>query len=149
MTSFLLLLSFLIHLLLIITIYHLHEKLKKSKLEQLEQFEEVLASFMDEIREENTKLEQKLREEKVRRNVTYHRPITSSTPNFESNVAYQKNEDALSLRHSPSQEEDKVETSLESKVLQLQGEGKTVEEIAKQLNRGKTEVDLLLKLHRN
>src|SRR5690625_6162584 len=84
MTSFLLLLSFLIHLLLIITIYHLHEKLKKSKLEQLEQFEEVLASFMDEIREENTKLEQKLREEKVRRNVTYHRPISSSTPNFRS-----------------------------------------------------------------
>jgi len=149
MTSFLLLLSFLIHLLLIIIIYHLHEKIKKSKLEQSEQLEEMLASFMDEIREENMKLEQKLREEKVRRNVTYHRPTTSSTTNIESNVAFQKNKDALSLRHSPSQEEDKVETSLESKVLQLQGEGKTVEEIAKQLNRGKTEVDLLLKLHRN
>ena len=44
--------------------------------------------------------------------------------------------------------EDKLETSLEAQVFQLAKQGISIEEIAKKLNRGKTEIELMIKLHK-
>ncbi|MEM1506445.1 hypothetical protein RG959_24150, partial [Domibacillus sp. 8LH] len=44
-------------------------------------------------------------------------------------------------------EEDQVEASLQSRILQLHHRGKSNTEIAKQLDCGKTEVELIIKLY--
>ena len=58
--------------------------------------------------------------------------------------------EANSQNEGPAEREvkDVIETSIEGRVLQLVQEGKTVDEIAKLLNRGKTEVELLIKLNK-
>ncbi len=148
MTSFLLLVSFLIHLLLIIAVYHLYDKLKQTKTAQADELKEMLASFMEEIREENQKLEENLRKERESRHIRDHVARTRLMSESELKQSYSKGPKEEPLMPPPEiQAGEQVETSLESKVLQLKQEGKSVEEIAKQLNRGKTEIDLLLKLH--
>ena len=142
MTSFLLLLSFLIHLLLIITIYHLYEKIKRDKNEQAEQFKSMLMTFTNEIRQENIKLEQKL----VKKNLKQLSKKSNST-----NILPHDEPEYLMDEKKYKEEfeiNDQVETTFVGQVLQLLQDGKTVDEIAKQLNRGKTEVELLIKLNR-
>lgn len=150
MTSFLLLLSFLIHLILFISLYHLYERIKRDKDEQAEQIKEMLANFMNDIRHENNKLEQKIHESKLKQHI--NNEYTPPTPKdlkdeqqskgeIESTTPYAK------PKRQQKQVEDVIETTLEGQVLQLAHEGKSIDEIAKQLNRGKTEVELLIKLN--
>lgn len=182
MTSFLLLLSFLIHLILFITIYHIYEKTKRDKDEQAKQLENMLANFMKDIRHENNKLEQKIRENDLRQNINYESTPTARKQPFptqeivleqgKTSISSDSNVDRVhdqvqtntysntyvSDRQHPTDEriaermkqtsEDIIETSLEGQVMHLIEAGKTVEEIAKQLNRGKTEIELLIKLNR-
>lgn len=185
MTSFFLLLSFLIHAILFITIYHLYEKTKKDKDEQLKQLEELLTDFMKNIQLENEKLEKKIFEAEIRQqvindqipniynqnSVREHVPkVIPETEKNESapivNINYESNESVLhnerindvnvnntnsnwdtSKLIDENEPEDILETSIEGQVLQLYKEGKSPEEIAKLLNRGKTEVDLYIKLN--
>ena len=50
-------------------------------------------------------------------------------------------------RVTEAQIEKQNELTFEEQVVQLSNQGKTVEEIAKQLQKGKTEIELLLKFH--
>lgn len=172
MTSFLLLLSFLIHLLVLITIYHLYEKSKRTKNEQTEQLQKMLNDFMHDIRVENNKLEEKIYENELPKRVTSnnhpsslsrtHEPIQSKKTDASSyddveidalgmNDTETKSDFASHLaKASHTQEkEDIIETSIESQMMRLAQEGKSVDEIAKKLNRGKTEVELMLKWNQN
>lgn len=146
MTSFLLLLSFLIHLILFITIYHLYEKTKRDQNEQAKEVENMLANFTERIRSENEKLEQKLHENKLKQRMTheYTPPIPAETAHKVSNIKT-TTYDKPAIKQPKM--EDVVETSLEGQVLSLAKAGKSVDEIAKQLNRGKTEVELMIKLN--
>lgn len=160
MTSFLLLLSFLIHAILFITIYHLYEKTKKDKNEQLARLEELFADFMKNIQLENEKLEQKIYEAEMRQqvlnetapNATLQNELNEVKPIVLNEQKLKDNQTKDVWDHSKLIEEketkDMIETSIEGQVLQLFHEGKSPEEIAKQLNRGKTEVDLYIKLHK-
>lgn len=147
MISFFLLLSFLIHIILFITIYHLYEKTKRDKDEQVKRLEEILTEFMKNIRMENDQLERKIYENEMRQQIKLddnrpqQKPLNTQTdvPKDEWKVPDYTVKENL--------KEDIVETSLESQILQLAREGKSVDEIAKQLNRGKTEVDLLIKMN--
>jgi|SRR5699024_4977775 len=172
MTSFLLLLSFLIHLLVLIMIYHLYEKSKRNKDEQAEQLQKMLTDFMHDIRVENNKLEQKIYENELRQQISYdHNPSSQSTISKtldQSNAYLSKYDDGevesleindtkpinkfashLAKASQIHEKEDSIETSIESQIMRLAQEGKSIDEIAKQLNRGKTEVELMLKLNQD
>lgn len=167
MTSLLLLLSFLLHLVLTIVIIRLFQHVQQLKHNQSEQLESLIAEFTEEIRVQNEKLE---------------RHLSSDTPNSrfqdsfnhalaqinEKQVEPTMNriEEEMQAEQAPSVQrdnespqldailnnnnndyDDQIEMSLESKVMKLSSEGKSIAEIAKLLNRGKTEIELILKLH--
>lgn len=149
MTSFLLLLSFLIHLILFIAIYHLYERVKRDKNEQTEQIERLLSDFMNDIRFENKKFEQRIHENSMKQQRTreYIPPVSKEQKEFINKAELSPTyENPKGRVKEPV--EDVIETSLEGQVLQLFQSGKSVEQIAKQLNRGKTEIDLLIKLNK-
>lgn len=170
MTSFFLLLSFLIHAILFISIYHLYEKTKKDKNDQVKRLEEILSEFMKSIQLENEKLEKKIYESEIRQQVlnnhspNVHHPteinnhdskkfsdiiesVPKAMPRSEKPLD-EANRDWDTSKYVDNRPKDIVETSIEGQVLQLFKEGKSSEEIAKQLNRGKTEVDLYIKLNK-
>lgn len=156
MTSLLLLLSFLLHLILFIILIRLVQHMQQLKQNQTEQLETLIAEFTEELRMQNERLERSL-----------SNPPQAAKP-FQSSFQHaleQLNDEASVVQRddhetvktvtsstattnvlSTADKEDKIEMSLESKVMQLAAEGKSVSEIAKQLNRGKTEIELLLKL---
>jgi len=47
----------------------------------------------------------------------------------------------------PAAFQDEVETSLEAQILQLHTNGETIDDIAKKLNCGKTEAEIIIKMH--
>ncbi|HZW68206.1 MAG TPA: hypothetical protein VFF20_06345 [Pseudogracilibacillus sp.] len=172
MTSILLLLSFLIHLLVLITIYHLYEKSKRNKDEQAEQLEKMLTDFMHDIRVENNKLEEKINENELHQQISYNHDSSSQSTisksqnqskayiskdddgeleSLDINYTRPKNKFASHLaKASQTQEnEDIIEKSLASQIMRLAQAGKSIDDIAKQLNRGKTEVELMLKMNQD
>lgn len=54
---------------------------------------------------------------------------------------------ATSSKQPPVQKEEPQPLSLEQQIVQMAKQGKTAEEIAKKLQKGKTEIELLLKFH--
>lgn len=130
----------------------MYERTKRDKDEQAEQLAKMLTNFMNDIQLENSKLEQKIHENELRKNIKYEysppiqKQVDRETVTTESYVPNRPK--PTPNYETKRQTEDVIETSLEGQVLQLHREGKTVSEIAKQLSRGKTEVDLLIKLNR-
>lgn len=126
----------------------MYEKIKRDKDEQFKELEEILAEFMKNIRLENERLERKLFEGEIKGQALYENKRPRSEYEQKQNqineAAYEQESYTLQQH---KMERDIVETSVESQILQLAKEGKSVTEIAKQLNRGKTEVELLLKLN--
>lgn len=163
MTSFFLLVSFLLHAIAFISIYHVYEKTKKDKAEQIARLEELMDDFMKNIRHENEKLEKKVYEAEMRRKMSDERALKKNVESdliermlndtnrkeaeINETVKEPKKTWELTNIKAEKEVEDVVETSFEGQVLQLFRAGKSPEEIAKQLNRGKTEVDLYIKLH--
>lgn len=96
----------------------------------------ILDSYMEEIRRENDKL-QNLIEQSEDKTEHEHKIEYPSTPVYNPPMI-------------PSEEktEDQVETSLTAKILSLAEKGFAAEEIAKKLQCGKTEAELILKFHR-
>lgn len=147
MISFLILLSFLLHLVLFIIIFQLYQHIQKIKEQNNRHLEILLSEFMDDIRLENKRLEDKinLSEENARMNsqtIDLHQTIPTNEPTN----AYEQWTTQQLLNDKKKQ--DAVETSIESKILRLASEGKSITEIAKSMNRGKTEIELLLKLNK-
>src|SRR5690625_3334563 len=127
MVSFFILLSFLLHLIIFITLYHGYERFKRDKDEQLEQINELLTNFMDDIRTENDKLEMKINE------MDMHGDLRTMTDRFSTSAlaSDQPSPPLEKVSEWKAQErvkqtapEDIVETSLESRVFQLVQEGK-------------------------
>jgi len=134
-------LSFLLHIVLLLAVYYLYQQLQLTKQHQEKQLETVLADFLDELKRENERLQSQL--EKNTSDYTQNVPVqTDPVYNVEEN---EKNWPVNNV--DDSDKKDQVETSLESQILQLNHQGFSIEEIAKQLNRGKTEVELIVKLH--
>lgn len=153
MTSFLLLLSFLLHLIFFIFLYRFYEQTKQEKESQAEQVEKLLQAFMKEIRLENERLERHIKEQNIETDKLSDETKQASTREKEGieNLTYQPM--VRQTVNSPSKEaskervKDVIETSFEAKVLQLAKAGLSIDDIAKKLNRGKTEVGLIIKLN--
>ncbi len=159
--GYLLLISFIIHGITLVIIRQLKIKIdqpavtKQTLDQQKKEIEELLAVYLLEIREENDKLleainhktetKSKVNTGSIDRQV--QKPILSSTQQTTSTAKpeTEKYKDYQPLL--PKDEEEPVETSFAAQVLALADRGYSAETIAKELNRGKTEVELLIKFH--
>jgi hypothetical protein len=150
----------------------------------LEEMEEIVSTFISEIKEENELFLQRIHQldeetEKNSRDVEDRdnkdsMPITVAMPKanpykaavksyqtYKSDIKTDDMEELLDLilpqqSEVPSEKEgtetavdEKKEKTLLDVVTELDQQGKTIEQIAKKLNKGKTEIELLLKFRQN
>lgn len=136
MTSFLLIISFLLHIVAFIAIYQLYKQAQLPKKESTSSdMIELFDMYLAEVREENKRLEKTLLEKELNEpageinEVTTEKKVDEpyTLPKIDDNVRF--------------------ETSLQAKILQLHDQGMSNEDIARKLGNGKTEVDLIVKLH--
>lgn len=143
MTSFLLIISFLLHIVAFIAIFQLYKQAQISKQdssssEMMELFEVYLA----EIKEENKRLEETLLDKKeyIPTDDTF-----TATPQVNEKPWQKESSDGYKVPEVDDQVQ--FETSLQANILQLYNQGMSNEDIARKLSCGKTEVDLIVKLH--
>ena len=188
MVNFLLFVSITLNLIAILSIVILYVRqnrfvdMEKEQKKNIEEMEEVIATFITEIKEENeqfihrlhsiqsqgpnkienheeqsesalkdTSIDFKPRETKMKKAVlhAYKKPAPLVQEERKTEDRLEK-EDINELLHLilPPEKEEKEKTTVE-KALEMQAEGKSVEEIAKTLHKGKTEMELLLKFRQN
>ncbi len=151
MVSLLLIISFLLHIIALFAIFQLFKQLQSEKKQaNAQEVMEIFEVYLDEIRQENNELknllmqDQTAEEETETEKIEMNKETTEKRQMQEDNqVSEQSGIDSL-LDQSPGYQ---VGASLESRVLQLHSTGKSVEEIAKTLNCGKTEAELIIKLY--
>lgn len=161
MTAFLLTVSFLLHalsLFIIILLYLQLSKVKEVERRQsqlIEEMEQTVSAYLLEWREENERFLQALSEKMNRRgegeNVA-KRPASVPKPAKKEEkkewtpplASIEQMKDQVEIR-TDKQPKLELPSSLEERAIALKKEGKTVDEIAKLLNKGKTEIELLLK----
>ncbi|QTM99438.1 hypothetical protein ERJ70_09055 [Sediminibacillus dalangtanensis] len=167
MLTFLLFISLLLHIFTFIAIRLLFQKLQQNgnegqaKIDSLQQSEEMLSAFLHEIREENDRLLKELDEPTSKNKHTAQKNSNEGVSSaFEEEQAppykqsYRKRytsdkaEDSEYVPPMPEVQQDTVEESVTAKVYSLYDQGYTVDEIAKKLDKGKTEVELMVKFHR-
>jgi hypothetical protein len=166
MITFLLTISFLLHALslwIIILLYLRFAKVKEMEKQQqqmAEEIEQTFSAYLLEWKEENERFltelaailqnlsrpdhsppkdSAKTREEVSETEAPSEETETEALPSYFPNIDGIR--DIVDIRQQP-------DSSDASRVWQLYEQGKTVEEIAKFLNKGKTEVELLLKFRR-
>lgn len=153
MTTILLIISFILHLILLAAVYYLHQRLQELNAHRSQETELLLSRFLDEIRQENRQLQDQLKQSKT----THPEESSTDAPSDYSSPVPQGPTNTIPYSNTtikkadfpaptPIAKDDKVETSLESHVFQLYKEGLSPEEIAKRMNRGKTEIELLIKM---
>jgi len=154
MTSLLLIVSFLLHAVLLITIYQLYQQLQQVKQTKENESYQIVQQFIAEIKEENKQLQARLATQTASYNVHAHHQVedeshrTSSSKTertiSSNNEKTMNNVDSITALTDKKREQ--MEVSFEAMVLQMHNQGFDVDQIAKQLNSGKTEVDLIIKL---
>ncbi|MFS0751819.1 DUF6115 domain-containing protein [Oceanobacillus sp. 1P07AA] len=150
MSSLLWIISFLLHMIALLAIYKLLQQVQiiKQQTTSESNMESRLKQYIEEIKQENQNLQALLQSE-----------ATLNQNNQKQQSAYVADErKTVDIQEEPSNEqlkgntssvddEDTVEASLEARVLQLYNNGKTIDEIASELECGKTEAEIIIKLH--
>ncbi|WP_066193799.1 MULTISPECIES: hypothetical protein [Gracilibacillus] len=157
MIYFLLLISFLIHLVTFIIIKQWKKKVdavEEAELRMKEQsrsLEDTLALYLVEIKEENAALIERLEAEQSSSRTKEPIVTNAEQPPHQETEQPDEAVETLTADYQPitevDQVEDKLEQSLIAQALHLQDKGYTIEGIAKKLNKGKTEIELLLKFN--
>lgn len=153
MVSLLFMISFLLHIVLLMAVYRLFRQLQQEKQQNNEQLETLAETLLAEMKLVNQALEQKQASQTESGSAASHeQPVprkeassyeTKSKPIVKTEVA--KHAPAF-LEEKAEEKREAFEPSIEGKALQLANQGYTTEEIAKKLARGKTEVELMLKM---
>ncbi|SES75870.1 hypothetical protein SAMN05216389_10269 [Oceanobacillus limi] len=149
MTSFLLVISFLLHIITISGIYFLLKQIQILRAQNhTEDLPELLESYLGEIKAENKRLQEELTASPVKRKPkpTYKSDSQSKPQPNQTIKAVDQKLDEYPAPKTDSMD-DKVQASLQSRILQLHQSGFSIEEIARKLNCGKTEAELTVKLH--
>ncbi|WP_240335286.1 DUF6115 domain-containing protein [Paraliobacillus sediminis] len=163
MVYFLLLISFLLHVFTFIAIKILKDRITEpediaaKQAQQQKEMEELLAVYLLEIREENEKVVSMLTSEKNNKQVknATHPPEVKN----EQKDAYEKTDPIQqketfkepTVDYQPpkvNESHDTVEKSLSAQVLSLYNQGESIESIARKLDSGKTEIELMIKFHK-
>ncbi|WP_297989803.1 DUF6115 domain-containing protein [Anoxybacillus sp.] len=142
MTTFLWMISFVLHgisLFLIILLSLKWMKVKEAEKEQAEwlrEMETMMTTYLMQFKEENERFVKQITSSPVRQKKKEAPPL----------LPVEQVIDQVELSTAKPNGEQSLE-SLVSEALKLQQQGKTIDEIAKTLKRGKTEMELLLKFH--
>ncbi|MRH42287.1 hypothetical protein GH741_06285 [Aquibacillus halophilus] len=169
MVYLLLLISFLLHIIFFIILKSFNDRIKQSvELESMQkqhtkEIEDLLSVYLLEIKEENDSLLNAINNQEYPEDVELTKPSkiasikgknTASTMTGEKTTIRQlyqsKQVDETSLYTPPSIDEvqDTVEQTISGKVYTLYSQGDSIETIARKLDCGKTEIELMLKFHR-
>lgn len=150
MSTLLWMISFLLHGISILAIYLLLKD--RQNFDGNKQTKKILKETLEEIQRENRTLQNLLAEEnqpdKKPLNNEEIKPesLKSQRENKEDNAQAEKEFPDIEILQSAAYQ-DEVETSLEAKVLQLHMNGEAIDDIAKKLNCGKTEAEIIIKMH--
>lgn len=150
MTSFLLIISFLLHIILLTAVFQLNQQLQKTKKQTNDEIEEVLSLFLKEIKVENEQLKEMLsssREQDEKQVAKEMKGKSSVAKKQVDKTSDTVERPILPIETLINNQEDVVEQSAESKIISMHEQGLSIEEIAKQLHRGKTEVALIVKMY--
>ncbi|AXI09106.1 hypothetical protein CUC15_09295 [Oceanobacillus zhaokaii] len=146
MQSLLLIISFLIHIVALYAIYRLSQQIQSFKRADTAEMAEIFETYLQEIKEENNRLQDRLSS-----NTPPHKdPEKSQAESDDKEYPYTQKEtvEKNGVPLIDAKVDDLVETSSEASILQLHHQGMTITEIAQQLDRGKTEVELFIKMHK-
>lgn len=146
MTFFLLAISFLLHAISLYLIYHLYVTNKQKENKNYNEIIQVFDSYLQEIKDENNRL---LSFHKERQYETVEANKEQEQLTYKSDHLLQPKTDTNRLTELVNNNEtnDSIETSIHAKVLALHQNGLDVEEIAKKLDCGKTEAELIIKFY--
>ncbi len=132
MITLFLMISFLVHLLFFYIMYRFYKQIKQLKNQDHQALNDILTAFLEELKEENVFLQNKKNQQQDEMNLSKKTPNESDFDILQ--VAMDKN--------------DGVSTSIEGQAFSLYEQGVTVDEIARKLGRGKTEIELMIKFKR-
>jgi DNA-binding NarL/FixJ family response regulator len=140
MISFILIISFLLHMITFAAIYQILKQMQTIKQSNTSDIQEVLEIYLKEIREENNRLQKAVsgehsHERKQPAQTADNLDFTIDNTIPEENQIYE------------NEKKDYMETSQHSRILQLYDKGLSESEIAQKLNCGKTEAALIIKLY--
>lgn len=150
-TAFLLLVSFLLHIVTITAIYQLVKQIKGLKQNNTADIAELMEVYLQEIKEENRMLETKLGNTNGTGEPNQKQDKKMDVKQTAEDQAPEKQPTDNTLAPLPLTPEaeagDSFETSSQARILQLHDQGLSNEKIASQLHCGKTEVELVIKMH--
>jgi hypothetical protein len=145
----LLLFSFLIHIVTLYVLFRLHQNQKAVPAETAQkEIEGLLAAYVNEIKEENDNLIHRLGQNNGSEDVENRPEKESETESLKSKEQMETDHEDIQYSPPVSQGEDSFEQSLAARALFLEKQGCNHEEIARKLNKGKGEIELLLKFRR-
>ncbi|WP_028782806.1 DUF6115 domain-containing protein [Thalassobacillus devorans] len=160
MVVFLLIISFILHGVLVLSMVILSVRVKKAQeletrqKQVAEDIEQMFTAYLLEIKEENERFQQMLNMEgKTATDYSPSYPERNRVSGAENPVhTYGKQNFEKQLKPvyqplMPGNEQVNYEPSFSTQVFSLQDQGYSIEEIARQLNRGKTEIALILKFN--
>lgn len=136
--------SFILHIIIFAILYRLYREIQQLKKSNPEDIVELLELYLEEIKEENQQLKEEI---SVSTDTSEEiEGMNSKTAETKSTLPLVDNEiydDTL----LPTNKDDHVEASIEAKMLNLYQQNMDTTEIARILDCGKTEVDLVIKLY--
>jgi len=139
MVSFLLIISFILHIVTIVAIYSLFQQLQTAKNQDTQDIMDIMEVYLQEIKEENNRLQSELQQEQEY--------IQEKTNVVKQQEQSNMQEEINAIVYPKKELGDTIEASLESRVLQLHAEGLAVNDIARKLDCGKTEAEIIIKLY--
>ncbi|WP_425086106.1 DUF6115 domain-containing protein [Thalassobacillus devorans] len=156
MTTFLLVVSFLLHGIMLLVIFILFARVKKAEELEMRQkqvageIEEMFTAYLLEIKEENEQLKRWLNESpKKYRNTEIKQPKSHEyrkTAKEETHSDLNKEySDPVYNPPIPGNNDIEYQPSLSTRVVAMRNEGYTIEDIARKMDCGKTEIELILK----
>ncbi|MBX0356419.1 hypothetical protein [Halobacillus sp. Nhm2S1] len=155
MTVFLLISSFIIDGVLLFTLFIMMNKVRKTEELELRQkqvaseIEDLFTSYLMEIKEENRRMESLI--EKKNSYSDFH---SSQKENKEEEIEGHSEKEIITTNGSSSSYSppglhvmESYQPSFHSQVFELKEKGYSIDQIAKKMDKGKTEIELLLKIH--
>lgn len=152
MLGVLITISLILHIVVLAAVYHIYNQIQLVKRSHTAEIMEVFETYLEEIKTENRILQDQLKDnsplpiKKVQKTDTKTAEFPPPPINNEYTQTKNINEN-IYMKATNNNGDDAFKASLESKVLQLHNQGLTEEEIARQLNCGKTEVVLIINLY--
>lgn len=140
MTTAFLFISFMLHIVLLLVVWQLMKQVKTLKMNQPEDIMEIFDTYLEEVKEENRLLQTQLSTQSDEHNEQPGDSVKNTS------VPETPETDDCENVTTPADEND-IALSLEANVLYLHSQGYTIEEIARKLHKGKTEVNLIVKFH--